>query len=572
MPGYDNPQTPGTPASGHYGSYDQPGSQQALNDQDGQYYHFSDKEAGAGAGGAGAGAAKGNWFSRHKLLTGIIAAVVLLAIALGAGLGAGLGSKSNSDSSSSSSANDSGSSSGSSSGSGKNSGSGSSSGGSSSSDKTITPLPKWNLTDTDTKMYGASLGSWLLLERWMNEDWMVNTAGADAWDEWTFIENLGRDKALAALKDHWDTWVTEADLDLMQSAGFNTIRIPVGYWAFVPAAEGEPYLAQSGQTEQLQKMFGWLHDRKMYASIDMHGMPGSQNGDQSSGHNTSSSSQKIGWFSDTNQQISMQAINAAISFIQGSNYSSVVNSIGIVNEPRPWDGSFSQSQKNSNAQITRDFYENAYQACKKAGIPAIFHHGFYSGSGTPAQYWADFATGKDPNYLAYEDHPYPGWFTPQNTSRSYMQNNVCQIVQGGVGYPVPMIITEWSSINGVYDDDWTRTYTNLQAAGYAWSGGSVFWSFKTTHSKTQVLALPDNLQDMYSAVTLINSGVIPKPSANQTNKQFLEAQSGADTCGQWPVESWTNPSTQGAGYSGRRRSLEESVSSDEMLMGKRRLD
>lgn len=50
MPGYDNPQTPGTPASGHYGSYDQPGSQQALNDQDGQYYHFSDKEAGAGAG------------------------------------------------------------------------------------------------------------------------------------------------------------------------------------------------------------------------------------------------------------------------------------------------------------------------------------------------------------------------------------------------------------------------------------------------------------------------------------------------------------------------------------------
>lgn len=47
---YDQPKTPGTPASGAYGSYDQPGSQQALNDQDGQYYHFSDKEAGAGAG------------------------------------------------------------------------------------------------------------------------------------------------------------------------------------------------------------------------------------------------------------------------------------------------------------------------------------------------------------------------------------------------------------------------------------------------------------------------------------------------------------------------------------------
>lgn len=462
--------------------------------------------------------------------------------------------------------------SGSSSSGGKSSGSSSSGSSSSSANKTITPLAKWNLTDVNTKMYGASLGSWLVLERWMNEDWMVQTAGADAWDEWTFIENLGNEKALAALQDHWNTWVTEDDLDLMQSAGFNTIRIPVGYWAFVPAASGEPYLAQSGQTDQIQKMLGWLYDRKMYASIDMHGMPGSQNGDQSSGHNTSSSSTKIGWFSDTNQQISMNAINAAISFIQGSNYSSVVNSIGIVNEPRPWDGSFSSSQKTANAATTRTFYENAYQACKKAGIPALFHHGFYSGSETPAEYWADFATGKDPNYLAYEDHPYPGWFTPQNTSKTYMQNNVCQIVQGGVGYPVPMIITEWSSINGVGDSDWTSTYTNLQAAGYAWSGGSIFWSFKTVHSTTQVLALPNNLQDMYSATTLINSGVLPKPSSGQTNKAFLEAQSGADTCGSFPVESWTNPSTQGAGYQGRRRSVAQELSSDDVLLGKRRLD
>lgn len=410
----------------------------------------------------------------------------------------------------------------------------------------------------------------------MNEDWITSNGGADAWDEWTFIENLGKDKALPLLKAHWDSWVTEADLDLMQSAGFNTIRIPVGYWAFIPAASGEPYLAMSGQKEQIQKVLGWLYTRKMYASIDLHGMPGSQNGDQSSGHNTSSSSgsAKIGWFSDTNQRLSMQTLNATIDFIKNSNYSSVVNSIGIVNEPRPWDSTFSSSQQASNAQTLQTYYENAYQVCKAAGIPALFHHGFYQSSNgqaaTPAEYWRSFSTGKDPNYIAYEDHPYPGWFTSNNNSRSYMQNNVCQIIQATVGYPIPVVISEWSSINGVGSDDWTSTYTNMQAAGYAWSGGSVFWSFKVEHSTSQVLALRDELQDLYSATTLIKSGMLPKPAAGQSNAAFLSSQSGADTCGSYRAVSFTNPSTSGASYSGRRsvrsRELPEIRSSDDILL------
>ncbi|CAO1619316.1 unnamed protein product [Parajaminaea phylloscopi] len=563
MPGYDRPETPGTPATA---GYDQYGSQHAYNDQQGTYYHFSDKEAAgaAGAGGAAQGARSGNWFSNHKLLTGLIAAIVLLGVGLGVGLGIGLnnGDKDSTSASSSSSTgkNSNGASNGNS---GSSSGKGKGTGTSSASTPSITPLAKWNLTDPNTKMYGASLGNWLVLERWMNEDWMVNNGGADAWDEWSLIENLGKTKALAALKAHWDSWVTEEELDLMQSAGFNTIRIPVGYWAFVDAAPGEPYLAQSGQKEQIQKMLGWLYARKMYASIDLHGMPGSQNGDQSSGHNTSHSGTKIGWFTNANQRLSIQTLNATIAFIQQSNYSSVVNSIGIVNEPRPWDGSFSQSQQSNNADTLRSYYETSYQICKAAGIPALFHHGFYSGSGTPADYWRDFATGKDPNYLAYEDHPYPGWFTSNNNSQSYMRNNVCNIVQGAVGYPVPMIISEWSSINGVGDDSWTSTYTNLQAAGYAWSGGSLFWSFKVEHSTSQILALPDNLQDLYSATTLIKSGMLPKPSPGQTNKAFLSSQSGAETCGSFPTETWTNPSTSGSGFSGRRRKTRDAEEDEE---------
>ena len=52
---------------------------------------------------------------------------------------------------------------------------------------------------------GISLGNWLVLERWMNEDWMVETAGTNnVWDEWTWTNAVGAN-ASTALADHWNS-------------------------------------------------------------------------------------------------------------------------------------------------------------------------------------------------------------------------------------------------------------------------------------------------------------------------------------------------------------------------------
>ncbi|PWN23703.1 glycoside hydrolase [Microstroma glucosiphilum] len=430
-----------------------------------------------------------------------------------------------------------------------------------------TTLAKWNLTDSNNKMYGVSLGNWLVIERWMDEDWMVQTGGSDAWDEWTLTENLGSDAA-SVLTEHWNSWITEEELDTFKSAGMNHVRIPVGYWAFIPAASGEPYLAMSGQTDQLTKMLGWLNARGMYASIDLHGMPGSQNGDQASGHNTS----KVEWFTDTNQQLSYQTLNATIAYIKASEYASTVSSIGVVNEPRPSHYSFSSSEASANWDTLENYYETAYQICLEAEIPMLFHHGFWSGSGTPANHWRSFATGKNPNYLGYEDHPYPGWFTPQNNSESYMKDNACDIIQGAVGYPVPMLITEWSSINGVYSDSWTQQWTNIQLAGYAWSGGSIFWSGKVMNSTTQILSLPNELQMLYSGITLIQAGILPIPSSStESNVDFLSSLSGANGCGTFQTDTWTNPSTSGSSYNERRSLDDRSLGIDSASLLKKRL-
>ena len=45
-------------------------------------------------------------------------------------------------------------------------------------------------------------------------------------DEWTLCQKVKN--AGDILKKHWDSWVTLDDFKRIKSAGFNTVRIPVG--------------------------------------------------------------------------------------------------------------------------------------------------------------------------------------------------------------------------------------------------------------------------------------------------------------------------------------------------------
>ena len=53
------------------------------------------------------------------------------------------------------------------------------------------------------------------------------------------------------------------------------MRIPIGYWAY-EVASGEPYI--QGQREYLLKAVDWAGKHGLKVIIDLHGVPGSQNG------------------------------------------------------------------------------------------------------------------------------------------------------------------------------------------------------------------------------------------------------------------------------------------------------
>jgi len=110
---------------------------------------------------------------------------------------------------------------------------------------------------------------------WITPSLFDNTGNADIVDEWTFAQLQDRNVAQARLMTHWNTWITEADFQSIAHAGLNHVRVPIGYWAYEVGA-GEPYI--QGQHQFLQKAVGWAKKYNLKVIVDLHGVPGSQNG------------------------------------------------------------------------------------------------------------------------------------------------------------------------------------------------------------------------------------------------------------------------------------------------------
>ena len=118
---------------------------------------------------------------------------------------------------------------------------------------------------------GVNLGGWLILEKWMTP---ALFDGTDAADEYTFVQTPG---ALARLRTHQKTFITKSDFTWMANNGVQIVRIPVGYWIL----DGDPpYVSAIGR---LDWAFRMCEQYGIKVLLDVHALPGSQNGHDHSG-------------------------------------------------------------------------------------------------------------------------------------------------------------------------------------------------------------------------------------------------------------------------------------------------
>lgn len=140
------------------------------------------------------------------------------------------------------------------------------------------------------------------------------------------------DNARAVLEYHWDTWITRSDFEYLSSIGINTVRLPIGYWSlgpdFVSGTEFSSVASvYTGSWHRVKRTIQWAAENGIGVLVDLHGAPGSQNGQSHSGTATG----KTGLFtSDDNMS---KTINILTYLAQ--QFGSVTNVVGIqlLNEP-----------------------------------------------------------------------------------------------------------------------------------------------------------------------------------------------------------------------------------------------
>ncbi|RUS35069.1 glycoside hydrolase superfamily [Jimgerdemannia flammicorona] len=388
---------------------------------------------------------------------------------------------------------------------------------------------------------GVNLGGWLVLEPFITpsifDPYNPNPYNASQGiiDEWTISAYLGTTAARSLLDNHYATWVTEKDIRRIADVGLDHIRIPIAYWA-IDVQKDEPYIPHLSLFYFL-RVLEWARKYGLRVNVDMHALPGSQNGWNHSGR-----SGIIGWLNGTLGSYnaynrSLPIIAQVAKIVSQPRYRNVVTMFGLVNEPY---------MPSLVIDTVLKWEEDAYNVVRGEGFTGVvvISDGFmglntWTGKMQPAQGYTD---------VALDTHFYQIFTRPQLATTHYQKISVdctdarTSLMASGnrsTGFG-PTILGEWSVaetdcthfLNGVglgnrFDGtfvdggaavcpnctckglndttNWTPVYKQFlqafaqsQIDGYTNSWGWFYWNFKTES------------EPHWSYFDLVDLGILPQ--------------------------------------------------------------
>lgn len=192
----------------------------------------------------------------------------------------------------------------------------------------VPPLSKPWGSYSNQPFRGVSIGGWLALEPFITPS--LFQVDSSLKDEYTLCKLLGPKKAAATLEKHYATFMTEDDFKSIAAAGLDHIRIPFSYWA-VKTFDDDPYVF-GVSWRYLLRGIEWARKYGLRVKLDLHGVPGSQNGWNHSGRDG-----KINWITgpdgSANAQRTLDIHDQLSKFFAQDRYKNIVAFYGLVNEP-----------------------------------------------------------------------------------------------------------------------------------------------------------------------------------------------------------------------------------------------
>jgi glucan 1,3-beta-glucosidase len=177
---------------------------------------------------------------------------------------------------------------------------------------------------------GVNIGGWLSIEPFITPSLFSRYPITDGIvDEYTLSQKLGS-SAASTIEEHYATFIQEEDFAQMAAAGLDHVRIPYSYWA-VTTYSGDPYVEKISW-RYLLRSIEYCRKYGLRVNLDLHGLPGSQNGENHSGRQGA-----VRWLNgtdgDLNAQRSLDIHDQLSQFFAQSRYKNIVTMYGLVNEP-----------------------------------------------------------------------------------------------------------------------------------------------------------------------------------------------------------------------------------------------
>ncbi|KAL8715811.1 MAG: hypothetical protein Q9220_000478 [cf. Caloplaca sp. 1 TL-2023] len=179
---------------------------------------------------------------------------------------------------------------------------------------------------------GVNLGGWLSIEPFITPSLFQSyKPNQGIIDEYTLTKDLGPQKAAKTLEKHYAMFIKEEDFQQIQAAGFDHVRISYSYWA-VTTYPGDPYVPKISW-RYLLRAIEYCRKYGLRVNLDLHALPGSQNGWNHSGRQGA-----IGWLNGTdgavNAQRSLDIHTQLSTFFAQPRYKNVIVIYGLANEPK----------------------------------------------------------------------------------------------------------------------------------------------------------------------------------------------------------------------------------------------
>lgn len=204
---------------------------------------------------------------------------------------------------------------------------------------------------------GANLGS-----LFVPEQWMVTFYDGTGQSDLCSLCAWNREEANTRILQHFNTWITEDHFKWMASQGVNSVRVPLGYWNIIQ----DPYnlyvpINVQDFINQINRVFDLAAKYQMTVLLDLHGAPGSQNGNDHSG----CASKGMQWATQQNRDLTLQTIQRMMElFGKRSN----LFGVELLNEP-----AYELEQNHHNELL--EYYQAAYKIIRRYGdnIAVIFN-------------------------------------------------------------------------------------------------------------------------------------------------------------------------------------------------------